>query len=120
MESRQRKLAIAGLAGAVLIGAGRAPAAEDGSAAGKLTLGSDTGALRFAYASAEPGFFDKTAEDVRVLLSDVPLSRRARENVFELTRLAREDAARVVEVLPVRRHVMTRGAAHRGHRSGTR
>ncbi len=55
--------------------------------------------MRYAYAAARPGFFDKATEDIRVLLSDVPLPDSARTDVFELIRLARDGKARVVEVL---------------------
>jgi hypothetical protein len=63
LEGRQRKLALAGLA-AFLISA--AAPAEEGAATGRLTLNGETVSLRYAYALAQPGFFDKSTEDVRL------------------------------------------------------
>lgn len=76
-----------------------APAtAQESNASGTLTLNGVDTPLRYAYASAEPGFFDKTTDDIRVLLSDVPLAEEARKDVFALSRLARRTDAHIVEV----------------------
>jgi hypothetical protein len=45
--------------------------ADEGVATGKLTLGGKTAALTHAYAVAQPDTFDKTKENVLILLSDV-------------------------------------------------
>jgi hypothetical protein len=71
----------------------------DGTASGQLIVNAVTVPLTHAYAIAQPGFFDKSKEDVRVLLSSVPLSQDALDDVFELIKLAREDRGHIVEVL---------------------
>jgi hypothetical protein len=97
VESRQGKLqsflqlALVGL----LAGAAHA---QDAPASGTLTINGSRVALKYAYASAEPAFFDKNGEDIRIRLSDVELSEEAATDVFAIVRLAREGAARVVEV----------------------
>lgn len=55
--------------------------------------------MKHAYALAQPGFFDKSREDVRVLLSDRPLSEAERADVFELIHAGRDGTASVVEVV---------------------
>jgi hypothetical protein len=49
-------------------------AAEQGTASGNLTLGGKTTPLTNAYALARPDTFDKTKENVLIVLSDVPIS----------------------------------------------
>jgi hypothetical protein len=71
----------------------------DGTVSGQLIVNAVTVPLTHAYAAAQPGFFDKSTEDVRVLLSSVPLSKDARGDVFELIKLAREDRGHIVEVV---------------------
>ena len=44
--------------------------------------------MKYAYASAGPGFFDKTKEDVTVIVSDVPLDAKALEDQFERMKMA--------------------------------
>lgn len=74
-------------------------AGQEGTVSGTLTLNGRTVALAHVYASAGPGFFDKTTEDIRVLLSDAPLPDSARADVFDLMKLAREGRASIVEVV---------------------
>ena len=95
MEARKGELQI--LAFLLLLAAWQ-PAPEN-SASGTLTLNGAPIALRYAYATAKPGFFDKQSEDVHVLLSSVPLPGDAREDPFGLIRLAREGKAAIVEVV---------------------
>lgn len=97
MESRKRELVL--LAALFLLSAHTRPAPEAGTAAGTLTLNGTRFALMHAYASAQPGFFDKTTEDVRVLLSDVALPDSALADVFDIIHQARDGKAHVVEVL---------------------
>lgn len=97
MESRKRELVL--LAALLLLSAHTRPAPETGTASGTLTLNGTRFALMHAYASARPGFFDKTTEDVRVLLSDVAIPDSALTDVFDLIHLARDGKAHVVEVL---------------------
>lgn len=75
------------LAASVAATSPRAIAAE-GRAEGKLTVNGKTTDVKYAYAFAEPGFFDKTKEDVTVIVSDVPLDAKALEDQFERMKLA--------------------------------
>jgi len=88
MNSRVRVL----LAGSALV-AGVAvlslrAAAAEGKAEGKLMVNGKTTDVKYAYASAGPGFFDKTKEDVTVIVSDVPLDAKALEDEFERIHMA--------------------------------
>ena len=67
-----------------------APAARaaDGTAQGTITVNGRTTKLSHAYARAVPGFFDKTKEDVVVILTDVPLEAKALEDEFERIHMA--------------------------------
>lgn len=67
-----------------------APAAlaADGKADGTITVNGKTTKLAHAYARAVPGFFDKTKEDVVVILTDVPLDAKGLEDQFERMHLA--------------------------------
>jgi hypothetical protein len=96
MEDRSGEVAIV----AILVLACAAVAhAQDGTATGTLTLNGTSTTLKYAYASPQPAFFDKKAEDIRVLLSDVPLPPSVRTDDVEMIKLARDDRARIVEVV---------------------
>src|SRR5450631_1582141 len=75
------------LAAGVAAVAPRARAA-DGKAEGTITVNGKTTKLSYAYARAVKGFFDKTKEDVEVVLSDVPLEAKALEDQFERMHMA--------------------------------
>jgi hypothetical protein len=76
-------------AGFTLAVAAIAPlAAAQGKAEGNLTVAGKTTDVKYAYASAGPGFFDKTKEDVTVIVSDVPLDTKALEDEFERIHMA--------------------------------
>jgi hypothetical protein len=62
--------------------------AAEGRAEGTLTVNGKTTKLSYAYARAVEGFFDKTKEDVEVVLSDVPLEAKALEDQFERIHMA--------------------------------
>lgn len=62
--------------------------AADGKAEGSITVNGKTAKMAHAYARAVPGFFDKTKEDVEVILSDVPLEGKALTDVFERIHMA--------------------------------
>jgi hypothetical protein len=98
VEAGQRKLVVVFLT-AVLTVCARTSPAQDGQAKGQLTLDGESVELTHAYASAKPGFFDKTAEDLRILLSDRPIDEDARTDVFALIGLARAGSIRAVEVI---------------------
>jgi hypothetical protein len=74
-------------------------AGREGTVTGSLTLNGLSTPLTHVYASVEPGIFDKTAEDVHILLSDAPLSDEARADTFNMIHLARDGKARIVEVV---------------------
>jgi hypothetical protein len=81
-----------------LLAASPQAAGQEGTVSGTLTLNGRTVRLSHVYASPQPGFFDKTTEDIRVLLSDVPLPDAARADEFALIDLGRTGAASIVEV----------------------
>ena len=62
--------------------------AADGKADGTITVNGTTTKLSYAYARAVKGFFDKTKEDIEVVLSDVPLEGKAVEDQFERMHMA--------------------------------
>ena len=97
MEDRQGKLQVVLQLALIGLLAGAAQA-QDASASGTVTINGAAVALKYAYASAQPAFFDKTGEDIRVRLSDVALSEEAATDDFALVRLARQGTVRVVEV----------------------
>lgn len=97
MEDRQRELVV--VAAALLLLVAVPASAGDGTARGQLTLNHQTTPLAFAYASAQPGFFDKSKEDLRIVLSDVALPADALKDVFTLIHLARDGKVHAVEVV---------------------
>ena len=85
------------LAAGVSVLAPRVAAAE-GKAEGTLTINGTTTNVKYAYASAGPGFFDKTKEDVTVIVSDVPLDAKALEDQFERIHMADADKLHAFEI----------------------
>jgi hypothetical protein len=73
--------------------------AQPGTVTGTMTVNGTSFPLRYVYATAQPGFFDKKSEDVRVLLTDVPLDEKQRTDIFAITRLARSGQLHGVEVV---------------------
>jgi hypothetical protein len=74
-------------------------AGQEGTVKGMLTVNGRSIPLAHVYATAQEGALDKTKEDVRVLLSSVPLSDAVRADVFDLIRLGREGKASIVEIV---------------------
>jgi Domain of unknown function (DUF4878) len=72
--------------------------AAEGKADGKVTVNGKTSTVKYAYASAGPGFFDKTKEDVTVILSDVPLDGKALEDEFERIHMAEAGKLHAFEI----------------------
>jgi hypothetical protein len=72
--------------------------AADGKAEGKLIVDGKSVNLAYAYAFAQPGFFDKQAEDIILLLTDVPLTGTALEDNFERINLTKQGKLYCVEV----------------------
>ena len=69
------------------------------NATGGITAKGRRFALRYAYASVQPGFFDKKTEDIRVLLTDVPVDEKVRGDIFALSRLAESGKLHGLEVV---------------------
>ncbi len=92
------RLGITGVVLVALVLLGRPAAAADGTAEGTLTVNGKTTTLAHAYARAVPGFFDKTKEDVEVILSDVPLSGKALEDQFERIHMAEAGKLHAFEI----------------------
>lgn len=88
-------VAFAGLFSAAL---GAAVSAGSGTASGKLTVAGKTTPLAYAYARTQKGFFDKTKEDIVVILSDVPIPEAALEDEFARQHMAEEGKLHAVEV----------------------
>ena len=74
-------------------------AGQEGTVTGTLSLDGVPVTLKHVYASAQPGFFDKSTEDIRILLSDVALSDSDRADVFALIHLGRDGNAHIIEVV---------------------
>ena len=87
------------LAVAALFAATQRAGAQQTNASGSLVLNGSRTLLKYAYAAAEPGFFDKAKEDIHVLLSDEPLADSDRSDTFRLIRLGRDNKAHIVEVV---------------------
>lgn len=73
-------------------------AAADGKADGTLTVAGKPVKLAYAYASTQPGFFDKKTEDTVVLLTDVPLTGKALDDSFQRSNLAKQGKLHCLEV----------------------
>jgi hypothetical protein len=73
-------------------------AAAEGKAEGKLTVAGKSTDMKYAYASAGPGFFDKAKEDVTVIVSDVPLDAKALEDEFERIHMADAGKLHALEI----------------------
>lgn len=98
MEDGPRALVKQVVAAIVLLWAIDAHAQSE-NATGGLTVNGRQIALRYAYASVQPGFFDAKTEDIRVLLTDVPVVERTRGDVFALSRLARSGQLHGIEIV---------------------
>lgn len=71
---------------------------EEGKATGKLIVNNEITKFNNAYAVAIPGFFDKSKEDILVILTDVPLSEEAIDDNFERRKMTRDGNLHCVEV----------------------
>jgi hypothetical protein len=85
--SARARISLAVLAAFGLFASPAAPAA-DGKAGGTITVNGKTTKLSYAYARAVKGSFDKTKEDVEIILSDVALDGKALEDEFERMHMA--------------------------------
>ena len=98
MEDGEGKLVKQIVAAIVLLWAAAAHAQPE-NATGAITAQGRRFALRYVYASVQPGFLDKKSEDIRVLLTDVPVDEKVRGDVFALSRLADSGKLHGVEVV---------------------
>jgi hypothetical protein len=73
--------------------------AEMGKADGQLIVDKKPVKLAFAYAFAQPGFFDKSTEDVKVLLTDVSLEGKALDDEFERINLVKSGKLHCIEIV---------------------
>ena len=72
--------------------------AAEGKAEGQLIVDGKPVKMAYAYASAQPDFFDKRTEDTRVLLTDVPLPGKAIEDDFTRVNLVKQGKLHCLEV----------------------
>ena len=98
MEDGEGKLVKQVVATIVLLWAATAHAQTE-NAIGGITAKGRRFALRYAYASVQPGFFDKKTEDIRVLLTDVPVDEKVRTDILALSRLADSGKLHGLEVV---------------------
>lgn len=70
----------------------------DGKAAGTLTVNGKVTNVAYAYARSIPGFFDKTKNDVQLIVSDVPLDAPALADEFVRADLARQGKLHAFEI----------------------
>ncbi len=98
MEAGQGKLVRLVIA-CIILAVPSSASPQGGTASGSITVNGSTAPLTYVYASAQPGFFDKSKEDIRVLASTVALSDEARRDVFELIHLARDGQATAIEIV---------------------
>jgi hypothetical protein len=90
---------------------------QEGTASGKLTVAGATTPLRYAYARAEKGFFDEKKEDIRVILSDVPIPLAALSDEFARHQLAAQGKLHAVEVvLDSQKQAISGGLLHEAFR----
>jgi hypothetical protein len=93
-------LAAIGLATASLPATvGRAGSAlADGTAEGTLTVNGKTTKVAFAYSRSVPGFFDPNANDIQVIVSDVPLDAKALADEFVRIDMAKAGKLHAFEI----------------------
>ena len=95
---------------AAVLGTAASLGAQDSHVIGALTINGVRTPLAFVYASARPGFFDKSSDDIRILLSDVALTGDERDDDFALIGRGRDNTARVGLVIVDQ---TARGVEHR-------
>jgi hypothetical protein len=90
-----------------------AASAEEGTAEGKLIVDGQTTPLQHAYARTQPGFFDKSKEDILVILSDLAIPDEALADPFLRHKMAAEGKLHGVEVvLDSEKQVISGGLFH--------
>jgi len=98
MKNLNRFVAWLGLF-AVMLSIGMASQnAHASNAEGQLTVAGNNVQLQHAYAMAQPGFFDKTKEDIVVIVTNIPLSDKAVDDQWERSTLVGEGTLKSVEI----------------------
>jgi len=65
---------------------------------GQLIVAGDTVQIKHAYAMAQPGFFDESKEDIVLIVTNIPLTDKAIEDLWERNTLVSEGTLKTVEV----------------------
>lgn len=87
------------MARAILPGATRGSAAEGETVTGQMVVNGKTVKFTHAYASTRPGQFDKKQVDIRVVLSNVPISAADLANAHNREKLATAGKLHSMELL---------------------
>lgn len=101
MFSLTRRAAFAAAVGLMALSSfagAQAGALADDTATGTLTVNGTETKVAYAYAHSVPGFFDKTTNDVEVIVSDVPLDAKALGDPFARSKLADEGKLHAFEI----------------------
>lgn len=72
--------------------------ANTSNAEGQLTVAGNKVQIQHAYAMAQPGYFDKTKEDIVLIVTNIPLSDKAIEDRWERNALVSEGTLKTVEI----------------------
>lgn len=102
MTVSRRAMFAAMLLGVAAVSLLRVPAfaddLADGKAAGTLMVNGKVTNVAYAYARSVPGFFDKTKNDVQLIVSDVPLDAAALADEFVRSDLAKQGKLHAFEI----------------------
>ena len=71
----------------------------ENEAEGKLIVNDEEIKFNYAYAFAQEGFFDKSQEDIVVIITDIPIPQEVIEDSFERKRMMSRDDLHCVEVV---------------------
>lgn len=99
MEGGQRALVLLLLAAGLAAGPSAALQAQSAAAAGTLTINGTDQRLTHVYVTTQPGFFDKTRDDIRVVFTTDGVSEKASADTGALVRIARAGEGQAVEVI---------------------
>lgn len=72
--------------------------ANTSNAEGQLTVAGNKVQIQHAYAMSQPGYFDKTKEDIVLIVTNIPLSDKAIEDRWERNALVSEGTLKTVEI----------------------
>jgi hypothetical protein len=84
---------------AIILFMGTAPQnATTSNAEGQLIVAGNKVQIQHAYAMAQPGYFDKTKEDIVVIVTNIPLSGKAVEDRWARNAMVSEGTLKSVEI----------------------